>query len=43
MRRLPSLNALQIFDIVARHGSFTRAAEQLCLTQGAVSRHILAL
>ncbi|RQS02388.1 LysR family transcriptional regulator [Burkholderia sp. Bp9002] len=43
MRRLPSLNALQIFDIVARHGSFTRAAEQLCLTQGAVSRQILAL
>lgn len=43
MRRLPSLNALQIFDIVARHGSFTRAAEQLCLTQGVVSRQILAL
>lgn len=43
MKRLPSLNALQIFDIVARHGSFTRAAEQLCLTQGAVSRQILAL
>ena len=29
-----SLNALQVFDIVARHGSFTRAAEYLCLTQG---------
>ncbi|MCA8051779.1 LysR substrate-binding domain-containing protein [Burkholderia arboris] len=43
MKRLPSLNALQIFDIVARNGSFTRAAEQLCLTQGAVSRQILAL
>lgn len=43
MKRLPSLNALQIFDIVARHGSFTRAAEHLCLTQGAVSRQILAL
>ncbi|CAG9250333.1 Glycine cleavage system transcriptional activator [Burkholderia cepacia] len=43
MKRLPSLNALQIFDIVARHGSFTRAAEQLCLTQGAVSRQVLAL
>ena len=34
MKRLPSLNALQVFDIVARHGSFTRAAEYLCLTQG---------
>ncbi|OXI15354.1 LysR substrate-binding domain-containing protein [Burkholderia sp. AU15512] len=43
MKRLPSLNALQVFDIVARHGSFTRAAEHLCLTQGAVSRQILAL
>ncbi|KVF71827.1 LysR family transcriptional regulator [Burkholderia sp. FL-7-2-10-S1-D7] len=43
MKRLPSLNALQVFDVVARHGSFTRAAGQLCLTQGAVSRQILAL
>ncbi|WP_175838601.1 LysR substrate-binding domain-containing protein [Burkholderia anthina] len=43
MKRLPSLNALQVFDVVARHGSFTRAAEYLCLTQGAVSRQILAL
>lgn len=43
MRRLPPLNALQIFEVVARHRSFTRAAEHLCLTQGAVSRQILAL
>lgn len=43
MRRLPPLNALQIFEMVARHRSFTRAAEHLCLTQGAVSRQILAL
>jgi LysR family glycine cleavage system transcriptional activator len=43
MRRLPPLNALQIFETVARHRSFTRAAEHLCLTQGAVSRQILAL
>jgi LysR family glycine cleavage system transcriptional activator len=42
-RRLPPLNALQIFETVARHRSFTRAAEHLCLTQGAVSRQILAL
>ncbi|HDR9394777.1 TPA: LysR family transcriptional regulator, partial [Burkholderia multivorans] len=33
MRRLPPLHALQIFSTVARHGSFTRAAEQLCVTQ----------
>ncbi|TKC92657.1 LysR family transcriptional regulator [Trinickia terrae] len=43
MRKLPPLNALQIFETVARHRSFTRAAEHLCLTQGAVSRQILAL
>ncbi|WP_322047772.1 LysR substrate-binding domain-containing protein [Paraburkholderia sp. J67] len=43
MRHLPPLNALQIFETVARYGSFTRAAEHLCLTQGAVSRQILAL
>lgn len=43
MRRLPPLNALQVFEVVARHRSFTRAAEHLCLTQGAVSRQILTL
>lgn len=43
MQRLPPLNALQAFLVVARHRSFTRAAEHLCLTQGAVSRQILAL
>ena len=43
MRRLPPLNALQIFETVARYGSFTRAADHLCLTQGAVSRQVLAL
>jgi LysR family glycine cleavage system transcriptional activator len=43
MRRLPPLNALQIFEAVARHRSFTRAAQHLCLTQGAVSRQILLL
>ncbi|MEM5386733.1 LysR substrate-binding domain-containing protein [Paraburkholderia phymatum] len=43
MRRLPPLHALQVFEMVARHRSFTRAAEYLYLTQGAVSRQILAL
>lgn len=43
MQRMPPLNALQAFLVVARHRSFTRAAEHLCLTQGAVSRQILAL
>jgi LysR family glycine cleavage system transcriptional activator len=43
VRRLPPLNALQTFEVVARHRSFTRAASQLYLTQGAVSRQIQAL
>ena len=43
MQRMPPLNALQVFLVVARHRSFTRAAEHLCLTQGAVSRQVLAL
>ncbi|MES2263716.1 MAG: LysR substrate-binding domain-containing protein [Pseudomonadota bacterium] len=43
MQRLPPLNALQVFLMVARHRSFTRAAEHLCLTQGAVSRQIQVL
>lgn len=42
-RRLPPLNALRAFDAVARCGSFTRAANELCVTQGAVSRHVGAL
>jgi LysR family transcriptional regulator, glycine cleavage system transcriptional activator len=43
MRRLPPLNALQIFVAAARHRSFTRAADALCITQGAVSRQIQSL
>lgn len=43
MRRLPSLNALRAFEAAARHLSFTRAAEELFVTQGAISRQIKAL
>lgn len=44
MRRfLPSLSALQAFDAAARHLSFTRAAEDLRMTQSGVSRQILNL
>jgi LysR family transcriptional regulator, glycine cleavage system transcriptional activator len=39
-RDLPSLNAIRMFEAAARHGNFTRAAEQLHVTQGAVSRQI---
>jgi LysR family glycine cleavage system transcriptional activator len=41
--RLPPLNALRAFEATARHLSFRRAAEELFVTQGAVSRHILKL
>lgn len=40
---LPSLNALRAFEAAARHGSFVRAAEELCVTEGAVSRHVKLL
>lgn len=43
MRQLPPLNALKAFDAAARHLSFTRAAEELCVTHGAVSRQVAAL
>src|SRR5258708_13835646 len=42
-RRLPPLNALKVFEAAARHESFTRAAEELCVTQGAVSHQVKAL
>jgi LysR family transcriptional regulator, glycine cleavage system transcriptional activator len=42
-RRLPALNALRAFEAAARHESFTRAAEELCVTQGAVSHQVKAL
>ena len=42
-RRLPPLNALKSFEAAARHESFTRAAEELCVTQGAVSHQVKAL
>ncbi len=42
-RFLPSFTALQAFEAAARHGNFTRAAEELSLTQGAISRQIKGL
>ena len=42
-RRLPPLNALKAFEAAARRESFTRAAEELCVTQGAVSQQVKAL
>lgn len=42
-RRLPPLNALKAFEAAGRHESFTRAADELSVTHGAVSRHVQAL
>ncbi|MBB4260539.1 MULTISPECIES: transcriptional regulator GcvA [unclassified Bradyrhizobium] len=40
---IPPLNPLHVFDVAARHLSFTRAAEELRVTQPAVSRQISTL
>jgi len=42
-RRLPPLNALKAFEAAARSDSLTRAAEELNVTQGAVSHQVKAL
>ncbi|TAA43737.1 MULTISPECIES: transcriptional regulator GcvA [Corallincola] len=41
--KLPPLNAVKTFEAAARHLSFTRAAEELFVTQAAVSHQIKAL
>ena len=41
--QLPPLNALRTFEAAARHLSFTRAADELHVTQAAVSHQIKAL
>lgn len=43
MTTLPSLTALRCFDASARHESFTKAAAEIHLTQGAVSHQVLGL
>ena len=40
---LPPLNSLRFFEAAARHLSFTRAANELHVTQAAVSHHIKLL
>jgi LysR family glycine cleavage system transcriptional activator len=42
-RHLPPLNALRTFEVAARHLSFTLAAQELCVTPGAVSRQVAVL
>lgn len=43
MRKLPPLNALKAFEAAARHLSFTRAADELFVTQAAVSHQVKGL
>ncbi len=42
-RRLPPLNALRAFEAAARYLSFTKAAEELFVTQAAISHQVKAL
>ncbi|MCW5760170.1 MAG: LysR family transcriptional regulator, partial [Phenylobacterium sp.] len=42
-RPLPSLTALRAFEVFARRGQMTLAADELCVTHGAVSRQIRSL
>lgn len=39
-RKIPSTTSLIAFEAAARHGSFARAADELALTEGAISRQI---
>ena len=41
--KLPPMSAVRVFEAAARHQSFTRAAEELGMTQAAVSYQIKGL
>ena len=42
-RRLPQLSTLRVFEVAARHQNLLRAAEELNVTHGAVSKQVQAL
>lgn len=41
--KLPPLNALRAFEAAARHNSFVKAAEEMHVSPGAISRHVRKL
>jgi LysR family glycine cleavage system transcriptional activator len=43
MNKIPPLKAMQVFEATARHLSFSKAAQELCVTQSAVSHQIKLL
>lgn len=43
MRRLPPLNSIRAFEATARHLSFSKAADELNVTPGAVSQQVKVL
>ncbi|MEO7497938.1 MAG: LysR family transcriptional regulator, partial [Massilia sp.] len=43
MARLPNFSALRAFEAAARHQNFSRAADELHLTHGAISHQVRAL
>ena len=43
IKPLPPMNSLIVFEAAARHLSFTKAANELNVTQGAISRQIRQL
>jgi len=43
MRKMPPLNALKAFEAAARHQSFTKASEELKVTQAAISHQVRTL
>lgn len=42
-RKLPSMTSLRCFESASRHLSFTKAGDELCMTQSAISRQIKKL
>lgn len=43
MSKLPPLSAIRVFEAAARHQNFTAAAQELAMTQAAVSYQVKLL